>query len=50
MHEGKSTLLDSIFIRRQSFAIEVLGANARYAADFGKKSKLPLPPGRKSSS
>jgi len=25
----------------------VLEANARYAADFGDKAKLPLPPGRK---
>jgi carbonic anhydrase len=24
---------------------EVLAANAQYAADFGEKGKLPLPPG-----
>ena len=26
---------------------EVIAANARYAADFGAKSELPLPPGRR---
>jgi carbonic anhydrase len=26
---------------------EVVAANAQYAADFGEKGKLPLPPGRK---
>ena len=26
---------------------EVLAANGRYAADFGDKGKLPMPPGRR---
>jgi carbonic anhydrase len=26
---------------------EVLAANARYADDFGDKSELPMPPGRR---